>query len=84
METLIATIVITLVVMLLTCGVLACFYLTGRRRARCACAAARQVMNQVEARKKSAKDAKKYSVETVDTNALPIVSETVADHLRGK
>ena len=84
METLIATIVITLIILLFTFTALFFGYCVGRRKSRCACAAAKKVMNQIEARKKAAKQAEKYNVETINPQSLPIVPGEVADHIRGK
>ncbi len=47
------------------------------KKRRCACAAAKAVMKQVEDRQKAARDALRYRPETVDPSALPILPESL-------
>jgi len=68
------TIFITLALMLLAFAGLAFGVYAGRKkRSRCACKAAEQVMNQIEKRKKNAKQ--KDNTKSLDIKNLPIVEK---------
>ncbi|MDR1382363.1 MAG: hypothetical protein LBJ67_00740 [Planctomycetaceae bacterium] len=74
MSELLITIIAAIVLILFGFIALAFGYYAGRRkRSRCDCAAANQVMNQIATRKKSKKQSRNYDRKTLDTNELPIV-----------